>query len=187
MILHRALKMNHSSAQLMKLPDELLLIILKKLDHSDVLYSLLGLSIRLDQIIRGPYFTTKINLIKLKDDERSEEVETWIDRFCLEILPTIGHRIQWLKVQSTSMERILMAADYTNLSQLDIFVDGKAPVLHFNGEKTLAFASARSFVHEHRSSLGSLFMCDQTEIKSMADCFSSQACRRSVRQQKSFN
>jgi hypothetical protein len=151
MILNRALKMNHSSAQLMKLPDELLLIILKKLDHTDVLYSLLGLSIRLDQIIRDPCFPTEINLIKLKDDETSGQVETWIDRFCLDILPTIGHRIKWLKVRSTSMERILLAADYPNLSQLDIFVQGKAPVLHFNGEKTLGFSSAGSFVHEHRS------------------------------------
>ena len=90
MILNRALKMHHFRAQLMKLPDELLLIILKKkVDHTDGLYSLLGLSIRLDQIIRDPCFTTEINLIKLKDDETSGQVETWIDRFCFDILPTM--------------------------------------------------------------------------------------------------
>ena len=49
MIVNWALKMNHSSAQLMNLPDELLLIILKKLDNVDVLCSLMGSDVRLDQ------------------------------------------------------------------------------------------------------------------------------------------
>ena len=65
--------MNHSSAQLMKLPDELLLIILKKLDQTDVLYSLSGLSVRLDQVVHDPYFTTEINLIKLNPRENFRE------------------------------------------------------------------------------------------------------------------
>jgi hypothetical protein len=142
--------MNHSSAQLMNLPDELLLFILKKLDNADILYSLMGLNLRLDQIIRDPYFITEINLIRPNDDT-CEQVDTLIDRFCLEILPTIGHRIRWLKIRSTSMERILSAAGYPSLSQLDVFIPDEKPVLHFNGKETLELSSAVSSVHEHRS------------------------------------
>jgi hypothetical protein len=145
--------MNHSSTQLMRLPDELLLIILKKLDNVDMLLSLMGSNPRLEQIIRDPCFTTEIDLIKLNDDERCAQVDTFIDRFCSDILPRIHHQIKWLKVQSTSMERLLLAADYSNLSQLDIFIPHEEPFLHFNGESTLAFPSARSSVYEHRSVL----------------------------------
>jgi hypothetical protein len=134
--------MNHSSAQLMQLPDELLLIILKKLDNVDVLLSLTGSNPRFDRIICDPCFTTEIDFIRLSDDERCAEMNTFIDRFCSDILPRIHHQIKWLKVQSTSMERLLLAADYSNLSQLDIFIPHGEPFLYFNGESTLIRSSS---------------------------------------------
>ena len=84
--------MNSSSAQLMKLPDELLLIILKKLDSISVL-SLLGFNTRLDRIIRDPCLTTEINLVELNDDDAHEQVDIFIDRFFSNILPKIHHLI----------------------------------------------------------------------------------------------
>ena len=54
--------------------------------------------------------------------------------FCSDTLPAIQHQIECLKVASTLMERILLAADYPNLSQLDIFIPHEKPILHFNGE-----------------------------------------------------
>ena len=140
--------MNHSSAQLMEFPDELLLIILKKLDNIDALYSLMGQNTRLDQILRDPCFTTKINFI-IPNDDTSTQVDTLLDRFCLEILPKIHHLIRRLQVQSTAMERILLAADYWNLSHLDIFITDKEPALRLNGVKTLHVWSSQSYVHEH--------------------------------------
>ena len=142
MIQSCALTMNYSRTHLMKLPDELLLIILKKLDNIDVLFSLMGLDTRLDQIIRDPCFTAEIDLIQLNDNETCGLVDTYIDRFCLDILPEIHHHIKWLKVQSTSMERLLLAADYSNLSQLDIFIPHEEPIPHFDGKETLALSSA---------------------------------------------
>ena len=121
----------------MNLPDELLLIILKKLDNVDVLDALMGSNFRLDRIIRDSCFTTEINLINSNDDERSGQRETLIDRFCLDILPTISQQIRSLKVRSTSMERVLLAADYSNLSQLDIFISNDEALRHFNGESPL--------------------------------------------------
>ena len=128
--------MNSSSAQLMKWPDELLLIILTTLDNIEVLFSLMGLDTRLDQSIRDPCFTAQIDLIQLDDDERCGQVNTYIDRFCLDILPEIHHHIKCLKVQSTAMERLLLAADYSHLSQLDIFIPHAEPIRHLNGKET---------------------------------------------------
>ena len=107
--------MDRSSAQLMNLPDELLLIILKKLDNVGVLLSLMGLDARLDQIIHDPCFTTEIDLIQLNDDERCAQLDTCIQRFCSDILPAIYHQIKWLKVQSTSMEQLIIPV-YLNLT-----------------------------------------------------------------------
>ena len=151
--------MNHSSAQLMQLPDELLLIILKKLDNVDVLLSLMGSNPRFDRIICDPCFTTEIDLIRPNDDERCAEMNTFIDRFCSDILPRIHHQIKCLKVQSTSMKRLLLAADYSKLSQLDIFIPQPQPFLYFNGESTLIRSS--SALMEDSLTLSSLSVSDQ--------------------------
>ena len=144
--LSRMLKMFPTNAQLRKLPDELLLIIFKQLNNIDVLYSLFGLNTCLDQIIRDRCFTNEINFIELPDYTSSEQMEKLIDRFCSEILPNIDHLITCLKVQSTSMERILLAGDYSNLSRLEIFFPHIEPVIHINGEKILQLSS---FVHNN--------------------------------------
>ena len=119
--------MNDSTAELTKLPDELLLIILKKLDNIDTLCSLMGVNRHFDQIIRDPCFTSNIDMIKAHD-------ETLINRFFSNILPEIYHRIRSLKVLSTSMERLLLASDYPNLCQLNIFFPQKEPILTLNSE-----------------------------------------------------
>ena len=40
---------------------------------------------RLEQIIRDPYLTTEINLIKRNDDQICEQVNTFIERFSSDI------------------------------------------------------------------------------------------------------
>ncbi len=118
--------MEFSFVQLMDLPDKILMIILKKLDNVDVLYSLMNVNTRLNQIVHDPIFTTKITLT---------QPDILLDRFCSEILPKIHHKIKWLKLESASMERILLACDYPNLCQLDIFIIHKNPAIHFSGKK----------------------------------------------------
>ena len=117
----------------MELPDELLLIILKNLNIK-TLHSLIGSNSRLDQIICDPFLTNEINLIKFDDDDSCDQVNAFIDRFCLDILPIIHHRIKSLKVQSTFMERVLLTADYPQLSQLGIVIRHNEHIQHFNGE-----------------------------------------------------
>ncbi|CAF3595374.1 unnamed protein product [Rotaria sp. Silwood1] len=53
-------------------------------------------------------------------------VDTVVDRFCSQILPQIHYKINTLNLESLSLERILLAADYPNLHSLELYnVDEK--------------------------------------------------------------
>jgi hypothetical protein len=120
--------MNQCNINLLDLPTEILLIILKKLDNTDVLYSLFDVNnLRLDNIIQENTFTNTLNFVltTLTDDILSIS-DPILDRFCISILPRINYNVKSLILNSLSMERILLAADYPNLSELKIF--------NFNGE-----------------------------------------------------
>lgn len=159
-----------SNAQLMNLPDELLLIILKKLDSINVLCSLMGLNTHLDEIICDPCFTTEINLIKPNDDQTSGQVETWIDQLRQRVLPAIHRRVRWLKVESTWLERLLVVGDYPSLSQLDIFIPNEEPILPFSGESTLIWLSSSMTVQ--RTTELELRMRNEDEIDFEFNSFS---------------
>ncbi|CAF1626231.1 unnamed protein product, partial [Rotaria sordida] len=128
--------MEHSFAQLMDLSDEIVMIILNKLDNVEVLYSLMNVSTRLNQIVQDSIFTTKITLMKSTDLTLTLP-DAVLDRFCLKILPKIHHKIKWLNLESASMERILLVADYPNLRQLDIFINHEEPVLNLIDKSSL--------------------------------------------------
>ena len=109
--------MERSTVHFLDLPPEILLIILKKLKIFEILYSLLGINIELDQIICDPsIFASQITLIEPLP-------ETILHRFCSQILPKISERIQWFSIETSSMQRILLASNnYSNLHQLDLFL-----------------------------------------------------------------
>jgi hypothetical protein len=119
----------------MNLPDEIIVIILNKLDNVEVLYSLTNVNTQLNRIVNDSIFTTKITLMK-STGLTSTLPDTVLNRFCLEILPEIHQKIQWLNLESASMERILLAADYPNLRQLEIFIADEEPDIHFTGKKS---------------------------------------------------
>jgi len=52
------IRMKYSCVQLLNFPDEILMIIFKKLDNIEVLYSLMNINMRLNQILSDPVFTT---------------------------------------------------------------------------------------------------------------------------------
>jgi hypothetical protein len=115
--------MNQCNINLLDLPSEILVIILKKLDNMDVLYSLFGLNNqRLDNIIQENTSTNTLNFVltTLTDDILSIS-HPILDRFCMNILPRIHCNVKSLIVNSLSMECILFAGDYPNLSELKIF------------------------------------------------------------------
>ncbi|CAF3990741.1 unnamed protein product, partial [Rotaria magnacalcarata] len=120
--------MNQCNINFLDLPTEILHVILKMLDNMDVLYSLFDVNNqRLSNIIQENTFTNTLNfvLITLTDDILSIS-DPILDRFCINILPRIHYNVKSLILNSLSMERILSAADYSNLSELKIF--------NFNGK-----------------------------------------------------
>jgi hypothetical protein len=129
--------MNQCNINLLDLPTEILLIILKKLDNTDVLYSLFDVNnLRLDNIIQENTFTNTLNfvLITLTDDILSIS-DPILDRFCISILPRINYNVKSLILNSLSMERILLASDYPNLSELKIFnFNAKIASHYFTGK-----------------------------------------------------
>ncbi|CAF4621798.1 unnamed protein product [Rotaria sp. Silwood2] len=44
-----------------------------------------------------------------------------LDRFCLQILPEIHHKINWLDLEPLTMKHILLSANYPNLTGLGLF------------------------------------------------------------------
>ncbi|CAF1684565.1 unnamed protein product [Rotaria magnacalcarata] len=109
--------MNQSDIHLLDLPNEILLTILKKLDNIDILYSLCGINNeRLDILIQNIVSNNILDFVIT-----SPMTDVKLDRFCSYILPRSHHYIKKLILDTTSMERILLAGDYPNLTSLELF------------------------------------------------------------------
>ncbi|CAF1527838.1 unnamed protein product [Rotaria magnacalcarata] len=115
--------MSASCVGLNDLPDEILMIILKKLNNIEVFYSLQGVNQRLDRIIRDSIFTSCLTFIQrsLHDFIDVLSCDTILGRFCLQILPEIHDKIARLDLESSSMKHVLSAAAYPNLYVLGLY------------------------------------------------------------------
>ncbi|CAF1199811.1 unnamed protein product [Rotaria sordida] len=114
--------MEDSSIELNELPDEILIIILKKLFNTEVLYSLIDVNKRLNSIVHDPIFTSHLILMRcFSDDSIYPLPDSILDRFCSQILSSIHHKIKWLNLESSSMKRILLATNYPNLYGLGLY------------------------------------------------------------------
>jgi len=127
--------MEHSCVQLMDLPDEIIIMILKKLENVEVLYSFMGINTRLNQIVHDPIFTTKIT-IRILIFPTSILPSEVLDRFCCQILPKIHHKIEWLNIESIYIDRVLLSGVYPNLRQLGIFIRDTEPFQQLTGTKS---------------------------------------------------
>jgi hypothetical protein len=113
--------MEHSCIQLNDLPDEILLTILKKLHNVEVLYSLIGVNKRFNTIVNDSIFTKYVTLMTPSNGLLYRFTNSILDRFCLEILPKIHDKIEWLILESSSMQRILLATNYPILRGLTLY------------------------------------------------------------------
>jgi len=106
--------------QLDDLPDEILMYIFKKLYNDEVLYSLMGVNQRFNRIVHDTIFTRNLCLLEYcpYDDSTFPLSDPILDRFYSKILPEIGHKIESLYLEGTSIERILHATNYPNLNNL---------------------------------------------------------------------
>jgi len=128
------LKMNQHNVHLLDLPNEMLFLILKKLDNVHVLYSLLGVNNqRLEIVAQNQMFTNILNFVSISQStgEISSICGSILDRFLIDILPRIHKNVKSLILESVSMECILRAGNYPNLTELKIFNFNKAIVSRY--------------------------------------------------------
>ncbi len=112
----------YSCTQLSDLPDEILMIIFNKIYNVEVLHCLFDVNKRLNKILYDPIFTSHLTLLKrFSDDSIDPLPDPILDRFCLQILPKIHHKIHYLHLESSSMERILLSTNYPNLYGLGLY------------------------------------------------------------------
>lgn len=124
--------MNRSNVHLLDLPDEILLMILKKLNNVDVLYSLMDANNgRLNILAQENTFTNILKVPNMYDYPLT-------DRLCIDILPKIYHNVKCFTFDSYCMKRILLAADYPNLTELTI--------LHFERRITLDYLTSKHLI-----------------------------------------
>ncbi|CAF2945702.1 unnamed protein product [Rotaria sp. Silwood2] len=96
----------------------------------------MDINTRLDRIISDPVFTRNLTLLRYFSNRFiCPLVDTVLDRFCSQTLLQIHYKIDWLNLESLSMERILLAAaDYPNLHNLGLYnVDKKTAESVFAG------------------------------------------------------
>jgi hypothetical protein len=132
--------MNQSDIHLLDLPNEMLIGILKKLNNIDVLYSLSGINhYRLYRLAIDNIFTNTLNFVTATSIDNYNSInDSMIDRFCVDILPQIGDNVKCLILEPRSMERILLATHYPNLTKLKLFNFGQDILLrYFTGNHSL--------------------------------------------------
>ncbi|CAM4981717.1 unnamed protein product [Rotaria socialis] len=113
--------MNNSIVRIVDLPDEILVTIFKKLHHFDVLYSLVGVNKKLDNVACDVTFTRSIDLATISLDKADDSrINAILDRFCIEILPRIQKRMECLTIQACFLQRVYHASDYVNLRSITI-------------------------------------------------------------------
>lgn len=120
--------MANSYPHLLKLPDEILIFIFQKLDNVEVLYSLFGLNMELDEFLQDSLFTSHLTLLQINSFNSviSPLADEILDRFCLKILPKVCEMIRSMSVETLSIERIfLSASNYLNLRQLNLYLMNK--------------------------------------------------------------
>ncbi|CAF1196216.1 unnamed protein product [Adineta steineri] len=131
--------MEHLLVELNDLPDEILLMIFKKLNNVSLLCSLISVNRRLNTIVRDPIFTCHLKLMRHSpNDSIGPLPNTTLDRLCSEILPEIRNQIQRLDLESSSIERILLATNYPNLYGLGLFnLDTETALSLFGDQSSL--------------------------------------------------
>jgi hypothetical protein len=114
--------MAYRAVQLLDLPDEMLLMILKKLPCVHRLYSLEGINKRLDAMVVSKRNTNFINLgtINSGDDDICLNFDTILTRFCSHTLLRISHNVESFILEGAHVERVLLACDYPNLHNFNI-------------------------------------------------------------------
>ncbi|CAF4726390.1 unnamed protein product, partial [Rotaria sp. Silwood2] len=139
--------MSRSNVNLLNLPDEILLLILKKLNNIDVLYSFIDVNNdHLNSLAQEKIFSDTINLVSI--DNVSAIDQQKLDRFCKVILPKIDENVKCFTLEPLSMECILLAAEYSNLTELKLFnFTQDIDLNYFTNESSLRYIFQQKLTH----------------------------------------
>jgi hypothetical protein len=129
------MSMDNPFVSIVDLPNEILLTIFNKLNNFDILYSLVGINDKLDNVACDRTFTRSIDLTSISSSEKDDSKTNAVcDRFCLHILPRIHNNIECLTVDAWFLERILCGNKYFNLHRVTLInLDVKMASHIFNG------------------------------------------------------
>jgi hypothetical protein len=112
---------NNNDINILDLPDEMLLIILSKLDMVDVFYSIVDLNKRFNQLVLDPLYIHHLDLtVKTSLDHNSPVDNQVLDQIRTKVLPRIHDKVNKITVTSPSMEFIFNTVDYPQLHSLSL-------------------------------------------------------------------
>lgn len=115
---------NRNSVNLLDLPNELLLIIVKQLDMIDVLYSLVDVTERLDKLVLNRIYTRVLDMTSIRMELFPDRVYSSDDhvreRICKNVLSRISHQVNELIVDQSLIKRILHTTGYPQLHSLSL-------------------------------------------------------------------
>jgi len=115
---------NNNHLNIFDLPNEILFIIFNKLNMVDVLYSLVDITQRFDQLIIDPFYIRNLNMTSMimkSYYDRIYSIDNQVlDRICKNILSRISYQITELTVEQYSMERVLQTINYPQLYSLTL-------------------------------------------------------------------
>jgi hypothetical protein len=115
----------NNQLNLLALPDETLLIILKALPMVDVLYSLADVNRRFNRVVHDSLYIRHLDLTGLTTihsrwNSLFPTEQQVLSRMCEKILPRIENQVHQLTVEPYAMEDILAAVSYPQLYSLSL-------------------------------------------------------------------
>jgi hypothetical protein len=116
--------LNKTRLDILDLPDEILLIILKELTMTDAVYSFLNVDQRFDRLVVDSLSIRDLkitNIMSINSLYNETSIDTKVlSKICETILPRIHHQIHKLTVEEGSMKAILLAGTYPQLYSLSL-------------------------------------------------------------------
>lgn len=110
-------------SNLVDLPNEIFLILMKKLNMIDVLYSLVNVTERWNGLILNPLYVRRIDLTCVRVTPSDEWIysitdDHVVERLCQNVLPRINDQVKELRVDQHFLGRVFHATSYPQLESL---------------------------------------------------------------------
>lgn len=113
--------MDRNENSLLDLPDELLLAIVDKLNSVDAIVALTTVHHRLDSLLHDRLFVRALDFTARSwTDDRCSIDDRTLSVMCHAILPHIHHHVTSLTLDANSVDRVLEAVDFPQVSSLTL-------------------------------------------------------------------